>query len=246
MAQNSYGLKILGGVFIGFGVIFLFQLAQNVQKKDDKDIGTLIELPALFLLSIIIALRVFHIHFIYIEWIFALAGLALIIVYINKMINSFQSLQQENIFLAILVLIFQLCIVLFTISLIAVPFIPELSVVIGATALILLIGGIVTVFVRRQFLVEGNNISVFTAIGRFKDRSILLLSLFLISSLYLGFTNIGVLPILYSDEYPQAYFELVNKAEAGKEKAVNGRYKHEDFKKMYDDFLSKNISKDMK
>jgi hypothetical protein len=70
--------------------------------------------------------------------------------------------------------------------------------------------------------------------------------LFLISSFYIVFTSTGILPKLYSDEYPQAYFELVNKAETGDEKAVSGRYKDEDFKKMYDDFLSRNMTKNVK
>jgi hypothetical protein len=45
---------------------------------------------------------------------------------------------------------------------------------------------------------------------------------------------------MYTDEYPQAYFELVKQAESGKEKPVNGKYKHEEFKDMYDRFVSRN------
>jgi hypothetical protein len=46
---------------------------------------------------------------------------------------------------------------------------------------------------------------------------------------------------MYSDEYPQAYFKLVNNAETGKEKPVNGKYKHQEFKRRYDDFVEKNV-----
>jgi hypothetical protein len=59
----------------------------------------------------------------------------------------------------------------------------------------------------------------------------------------MGLTRIGVLPSMYSDEYPQAYFKLVNKAETGKEKPVNGKYRHQEFKEKYDDFLERNIKK---
>jgi hypothetical protein len=49
------------------------------------------------------------------------------------------------------------------------------------------------------------------------------------------------LPKLYSDQFPQAYFKLVNNAETGKEKPVNGKYRHEEFKAMYDQFVERNI-----
>jgi len=74
---------------------------------------------------------------------------------------------------------------------------------------------------------------------------LLLISLFFIFFLYYGFTGIGTLPRIYSDEYPQAYFELVNNAETGKEAPVNGKYKHEEFKEKYDRFVKNNMAKDV-
>ena len=80
-------------------------------------------------------------------------------------------------------------------------------------------------------------------IAGFKDRVFLLLSLFIIFSLYYGLSGSGILPKLYSDKFPQAYYELVNNAETGKEKPVNGKYKYEEFRKMYDQFVERNIKK---
>jgi hypothetical protein len=37
-----------------------------------------------------------------------------------------------------------------------------------------------------------------------------------------GFFKVGSVPKMYSDEFPQAYFELVNQAELGREGAVMG------------------------
>ena len=74
---------------------------------------------------------------------------------------------------------------------------------------------------------------------RFKDRSVVLLALFLLFTAYMGLTKIGAIPKMYSDEFPQAYFELVNKAESGQEKAVEGKYRHEAFKEMYDRFIGR-------
>jgi hypothetical protein len=56
-------------------------------------------------------------------------------------------------------------------------------------------------------------------------------------SLYVGFNRIGLLPGIYSDEFPQAYYNLVDQAASREEKPINGRYKHEEFKVEYDQFL---------
>ncbi len=72
------------------------------------------------------------------------------------------------------------------------------------------------------------------------------MTLFVLFTAYMGLTKINILPKMYSDEYPQAYFELVKQAEAGEEKLVNGEYKHEEFKEMYDGFVSRNSVSDQK
>jgi hypothetical protein len=62
--------------------------------------------------------------------------------------------------------------------------------------------------------------------------------------LYFGLSGTGILPKLYSNKFPQAYFEMVNNAETGKEKPVNGEFKYQEFKKSYDQFVEKNLHKD--
>jgi hypothetical protein len=246
MAQNSYGIQILSGVCTAFGLIFLFQFIKQLQNKNHKDISLLIEFSALFLLSFIFAFRIFYIHLPFIEWIFGLAGVALALVYLKKMVFSFRIYQPKNKLLAILIFAFYLSIMLFITSLITVPFAARFAEFAGAAAVILIAGFLIACLLKRKFSVDGENVSAFAVIGGFKDRSVLLLSLFIILSLYLGFTSTGILPKLYSDEYPQAYFELVNKSETGSENAVNGSYKYEDFKKMYEEFVTRNIKNDTK
>ncbi len=82
--------------------------------------------------------------------------------------------------------------------------------------------------------------TAFKMVRQFKDHSIIILSLFLLMAIYIGFNRIGVLPGIYSDEFPRSYFQLVNNAATGKEKPVEGIYKHELFKEKYDRFI-KNI-----
>lgn len=244
MAQNSYGLKIMGGVAFIFGIVFIVELITVLLKKDKKDVYVLLELTGLSLLSIIFGLRVFYIRFPYIEFLFAAAGVLLVLVYLRKMILRFRHFQPRNIFLARLVLVFHLSIILFLISLAMVPFAPGITEIAGAGAFVLLLGFIVAGFFKGDLLADGENISAFNMVRHFKDHSIVIGTLILLFSLYIGFNRIGVLPGIYSDEFPRAYFELVNKATSKKEKPVDGKYKYEEFMKKYEQFLKNNNIKD--
>jgi hypothetical protein len=120
---------------------------------------------------------------------------------------------------------------------ITVAFFPSLSEPAGGTAFALILAFILISLLKREIMVGSEKVSGFSAVARFKDSSVLLIILFLLFTSYMGFTKIGVLPKMYSDEFPQTYFELVNQAESGKEKPINGKFKHEDFKEKYDLFV---------
>jgi hypothetical protein len=51
---------------------------------------------------------------------------------------------------------------------------------------------------------------------------------------------------MYSDKFPQKYFELVNLAESGKDKPLKGKFRHEEFKEMYDRFVDRHIGQERK
>jgi hypothetical protein len=240
MAQNSYGLKIIGGVAFAFGLLFLVQLIQIFRRKEKQDDIAIAELSGLFLLSIILGLRVFYIHFPFVEWLFTTAGILLILVYLRKMIARFRELHPKNNTLALLLLAFHLSLVLFIISLVMTPFAPVISTAAGVAAFILLLGFIVMGYVKKELMVEGEEVSAFLAVRKFKDHSILIVTLFSLFSLYVGFNKVGLVPGVYSDEFPQSYYKLVEEAASGKEKQVNGKYRHEEFKDKYDEFLKRN------
>ena len=48
MAQNNYGMKIIGGVAFAFALIFIVEFISVVRKKDKIDVYTLIEPVCLF------------------------------------------------------------------------------------------------------------------------------------------------------------------------------------------------------
>jgi hypothetical protein len=241
MAQNNYGLIIMGGVAYVFGLVFLIRFVSALLKEGKKDKYALVELACLFLLSFIFGLRVFYIHFPYVEVLFSIAGALLASIYIRKMINSYHFMKRKNKSLAMLVVVFHLTIILFLLSLVMLPFLPITAEVTGAGALILLMVFIVATIFQKRFLIDGQFTSAFNIVTRFKDHSIVIISLFMLLSLYFGFNKIGLFPGVYSDEYPKAYFELVDNSVLKKEKADNGKYKHEEFKDKYDQLL-KNIN----
>lgn len=240
MAQNSYGLVILGGVAAVFGLSFGIELIGLLGKKKPADPFVITELVCLLVLAVLLALRVFYIHFRYVEVIFVIAGLLLAIVYFRKMLNRYKIVRPVNHSLAILVLVFHASIILFLVSLVSVPFVPIISQSAGIIAFMLLLVFVATGFFSQDKIVEGETKSVFGTVTQLKDHSVLILTLFLLFSLYVGGNKIGLLPAIYSDEFPQAYFDRVEQAASGKEVPVNGKYQHELFKERYDAFVQRN------
>jgi hypothetical protein len=240
MAQNNYGLKIMGGVAFVFGLVFIIQFISALRKKDKKEVYSLIEIICFFLLSVIFGFRIFYIHFPYIELLFGIAAVLLMLIYFRKMIIRFRHFQPKNSLLAMLVLVFHLSIILFLFSLAMVPFVPQIAKVTGVVALILLLSFIIAGIFKKDFLVGGENVPAFKMVKQFKDHSVIIISLFLLFSLYVGFNRVGLVPGIYSDEFPGAYYELVEKATSRKEKPVEGKYKYDEFMKQYDQFLKHN------
>jgi len=242
MAQNDYGIKLIGGVAALFSIVFSVQLVNSYQQTGTARVIDLLELASLTLLAAILAMRVFYIRFLFVEGIFGIAGLMLIAVYIQKTLFTWQSTKQKNKVLALMVLLFQSSILLYCISMTVTPFIPSLAEPAGAVGFLLAIAFFVMSFMKRKMMADGERVTGISYISRFKDKSVILFALFLLFTSYMGLTRVGIFPKMYSDEYPQAYFELVNQAEAGNEKPVDGKYRHEEFKEKYDQFVERNTA----
>lgn len=244
MAQNGYGLKIMGGVAIAFGLIFLLEFITALGNKQKKDVYALAELAAMIIFSVIFGCRVFYIYFPYIEWLFAAAGVWLVFFYIRKLFIRYQRLASRNRRLAWLGVIFHLSIILFLVSLIMIPFASQKAEWVGMVAFTLLLVFIIGAFVKRDDMVDGNNVTAMQMVTGFRDHSIVLASLFLLFSLFAAFNKAGLVPGIYSDEFPRAYFELVGKATSGKGKPVDGKYKYEEFMEKYQQFLKHHKARD--
>jgi hypothetical protein len=240
MAQNSYGLSIIGGVAFVFGLLFLTEIISLWRKWKENAPIAFVEPVCLFIIAVVLGFRVFYIYFSYIEWLFGAATIVLVMFYFMKMVTRFRYFQKRSRYLGIMVLTFHLSIIFFLVSLALVLFAPATAQITGGIALALLICFVAAGLIRKHVLVEGNNISSFKMAVNFKGHSIILATLMLLFSLYFGLNRIGILPAIYSDEYPKAYFELVEQAASGKEKPVEGKYQYEVFMEKYDQFLKDN------
>jgi hypothetical protein len=241
MAQNNYGIVIMGWVAVAFGAVFLLQGVQAAGKgvADQKD--TLVELFALSVICILLALRVFFIHFMYVEMVFGIAGLVLITVYLGRLYRNYRIVKPGSGYLAGMVVLFYSSMVLFLLSMVIIPFVPGLSEPTGVMAFAILILFLAMSLYKKEVIYNGEKISAHSLAARFENRTVVLLIIFSLFSLYIGLTKIDVIPQIYTDEFPQAYFELVNRAESGNETPVDGRFDHERFKEQYDQFVRRHI-----
>ena len=239
MAQNGYGIKIMGGVAATFGAVFLIQGIQVVMKKGINDPMLLIELFSLTLMATILSMRTFYIYFPYVEIIFGFSGLTLILVYVRKMMIAYPTVHNQSAYLSSMVLLFYGSIILFIFSMAVTPFLPWLAEPAGIIAFGLIVIFTLYSFVKNEVLFDGEKVTAIRMATQAEHRTVVLLSIFVLFSLYIGLNKINLIPGIYSDEFPQAYFELVNNAETGEENSAYGTFTHESFKELYDEVINK-------
>jgi len=239
MAQNGYGIQLMGIVAAAFGFVFLIQFVQVLMEKGSNEPRLLTELFSLILISTILSMRVFYIYFHYIEILFGLACLVLIFIYLLKMKDAFPLVRRQNSYLGFMVLLFFGSIILFIFSMGVTPFLPVLSEPAGVIAFILIIAFTLISLVKKEVLFDGEKVTAIKMATHAEHRTVVLLSIFILFSFYIGLNKADLIPGIYSDKYPQAYFELVNRAETGEELPSDGIYSHEHFKDLYDQVVTK-------
>lgn len=241
MAQNQYGLVILGLVAGSFSVLFLFQLMELYAgvTKMPRQFMLSGELISLIILSAVLCMRIFYVRFPLVEELYGVSGVVLGCIYVIKVVGDLKDKHFEKSAYRFMMIMIHSSIVMYITSMILVPFFPRYSEPFGIAGFILFIGFFVIAIVVRQIINNDENIPIIQYLTRIKDRSIVLIAIFMIFTAYMGLTKIGLVPKMYTDEYPKAYFELVNRAESSNEKSVNGEYKHEEFKEMYDKFINR-------
>ncbi len=239
MAQNSYGMVLLGSVAGLFSILFFYQLFESLNIKGKKNILIVAEFLCLGIMALLITLRIFNIYLPPAEILFTLAGLALAIIYMSKIFSTQRALKNKGISMTLPVMAYYASLGFFFLSLIAFTMLPLPSFIMGVTAFMLLVLFLIITVVKKETIIEGESFSLVKVIKGMKDQSIILLSLFFIFTLYIGLSNASILPKLYTDQFPQAYYGLLRDADTRKELPVNGMYRHDAFKKNYVAFVNK-------
>ena len=241
MAQNDYGLKIMGMASFVFTYLFISEPFIGLRKKAKKfNIEHVIELLCLSVIAFVFALRAFYIRFDGIEELFTLFAGILAVLYIYKTVKVVGSVWIENKLLASLSSLYFMSIAAYTLSMVVILFNPLLSEPLGGVGfgllLLFLIGG----GVRRELLLHGEKYTLFKFLSSFKNKSALILVIYVLFTSYMGLAKFNLIPKMYSSEYPHGYIQLVNSAETGEETPENGKYHHEKFKESLDLFVERN------
>jgi hypothetical protein len=240
MAQNEYGMTLLGLTAACFGLLFTFQFIKTAGYAHHTW-QNMAELACLVVLSVLLTLRTFTIYSSWLELLFFVTAAILAIVYLSNLYQLVYQAKINNARLVALVVVFYLSLIFFILSAILISVWPEVTEPLWWLAFLLILLFALAAWAYNYFYIDGEKITAFQFLFKLKDRSLVLISMFLLFTLYSGFTRIGWLPKMYSSEFPQGYYKLLNKAETGNEKPVNGKFKHEEFKERYEDFVRKHV-----
>jgi len=238
MAQNGYGFDIIGFVCLVFGIVFLIRLVRLSGKGKKTDIWAMLEFCCLSAMAFGFALKSFHIYVAFLDRMLAISSLFLALVFAKRMIEHFADLKGKNTRLSYIILIYYSSLIVFLLAIASTIFFPAFSVYFETVAFLLMLVFVVCSFMYKRVMVDGSSRSVLDHLRAFRDSSMLLVCIFTIMVLYTGLTRVGLLPTMYSDDFPQAYFRMVNADNSKKE--TNGKYKHQEFKEQYEAFLKKN------
>ena len=232
MAQNDYGLAVVSWSCYLFSLSVALELFQNFKSISwDKKV----ELFSLSTLLLLFGLRAAYIHFAYIETILLIACLLLILVYLLHASKKTKVVGNKR--LKNLVLVYYLSLILYTSSMVITIVLPSLTEIVGGFATALLIIFMFGALISGEQLIDGVSVKTTDFLRKQAGYSIVLMTGFLLITVYSGLSMIGWLPSLYTDKVPHAYIELINNAETGKEQAVNGVYQHQLYKEAYDKFM---------
>lgn len=232
MAQNDYGLVVVSWSCYLFSLSIALELIKKIKNISwDKKV----ELFSLSVLLLLFGLRAAYVHFAYVETILLVTSLLLILVYILHASKKTKGVGNKR--LKNLVLVYYLSLIIYTSSMVITILLPSITEIVGGIATGLLVLFMFGALISGEQLIDGVAIKTTDFLRTQAGYSIVLMTGFLLITIYSGLSMIGWLPSLYTDKVPHAYIELINNAETGKEKAIDGVYKHELYKEAYDTFM---------
>ena len=243
MAQNSYGFTLMGMSCFGLAFLYLTQtgwkVIEDFSTLDKKDITAISELLLLAFLILLFGFRAFYINIPFSDIIFTIICSSLIIVYFIIASGIRNGVKSENPALVRNVIIFYSSILIFLLSLGLRIIKPSFSAVIGALGILGSLPFFISLLRNRKYEYSGKSVTLFQFIVASGNKAGMLFLFFIFSAIYMGLSNVRILPSIENADKPRNYIELINQAETGKEKPVNGKYQHVIYKEAMDKFLAR-------
>jgi hypothetical protein len=236
IARNAYGVQLLGWSTVGFAFFCLIGLFLSLNKSE-IDKPSVLEFNTLTLNLTNSSMRVFLYHFVYVELIFSSAGIVLILVYGWHTFNSYKTVRSNNAPLFMSMALFYTCIGIFTLSLVLNPISASIAEITGFIGFITFILAVLSTLRIKAISVKNGEISITKYLAIQPNRATLLLSLFLLFSLYTGANMFNIVPDIQSSTMPQGYYELVREAENGMDKAADGKYRYQVYREHMEKFM---------
>ena len=242
MAKNAYGFTLMGIGCFWLALLYMVQLIWKlVEDHFALSKSELLVVAELFLLSILLTLfglRAFYIYLPGGEFVFIMICSLLLVVYSVTAYNIFTDHKMNNLTFAVKNIFFFSSVIFFILAMLT-RTVTLLSLAFGALAVLAALPFLFSIIRQQKFEVSGKSISLFQFVASSSNKAGLLFLFFLSSSLYVGISQAGLIPVIENADRPKAYIELINEAESGKEKPVDGKYHHEKYKKVMDDFLKR-------
>ena len=243
MAQNSYGFNLMGMSCFGLALLYFIQVIWKViedfSSLEKKDIISISELLLLSFLTMLFGFRAFYINLPYSDIIFITLCTFLIVVYFIIASGIYIVAKKDNRPLAKQIMYFYSSILIFLLSLATRIINPTLSAVIGALGFFASVPFFVSLMRQKHYDYSGKSITLFQFIIGSRNKAGMLFLFFIFSGVYIGLSGLNIIPAIGNADKPATYIELINQAETGKEKPVNGKYKHEIYKEQMDKFLAR-------
>lgn len=241
MAQNSYGMKLMGGACLGFFLTFLHELvfALRTYEMDRRSrIWFATELTGLSIISLLFFFRSFLIEISIGKEAVLLSLAILLIVCVYYALASMKPRGKDAALLTYGVLFYYGSLAMFIVTFFAGVLNPEVAQKLGPAGFVLLAVSFLCGIGFGKRVVLGEETTLHGFIGRLRNKSGILMIGFLLMFIYLGMNQTNVLPPLYSGEMPPGYLELIRHSESGMEN-TDGKKKYEQFAAAYSRFVKR-------
>lgn len=243
MAQNNYGLKLIGLTCLGFACLFFFEALLDWKRKIELSLSTrillTIELLVLGALALLLFFRSNFIDFNEATMLFSVLLIILTSIYIIYLIRSVSRWWSKSKSLSTGLALYFLVLVLFLATSILMLGVHSKSTFTGIVGIFCLVAFGLWVVVSKKIIVEGERMSIVSHIWKMNNKSFIVLVASLAIGLYFVLNRSNFIPPLYTNEKPAGYLKLIKEAEEGTENIDEEQRTYKLFDQRYQSFIKK-------